>query len=51
MGEADFNWNKMPMMGRASQCNRLYQAGRSKYWVKVENPEHPAMSRVIEALV
>jgi ATP-dependent DNA ligase len=25
--------------------DRPYQAGRSKYWVKVKNREHPAMSR------
>ena len=25
-----------------------YQAGRSKYWVKVKNREHPAMRRVME---
>jgi ATP-dependent DNA ligase len=26
--------------------DRPYQAGRSKYWVKVKNREHPAMDRV-----
>jgi hypothetical protein len=25
-----------------------YQGGRSKYWVKVKNRKHPAMSRVME---
>jgi bifunctional non-homologous end joining protein LigD len=29
--------------------DRPYQAGRSKYWVKVKNRAHPAMSRVMEA--
>ena len=29
--------------------DRPYQGGRSKYWVKVKNPKHPAMSRVMEA--
>jgi hypothetical protein len=28
--------------------DRPYQAGRSKYWVKVKNRKHPAMSRVME---
>jgi ATP-dependent DNA ligase len=30
--------------------DRPYQAGRSKYWVKVKNREHPAMNRMAEAL-
>jgi hypothetical protein len=30
--------------------DRTYQGGRSKYWVKVKNRNHPAMSRAIEAL-
>ena len=29
--------------------DRPYQAGRSKYWVKVKNRQHPAMSRVMES--
>ena len=29
--------------------DRPYQGGRSKYWVKVKNRKHPAMSRVMEA--
>ena len=29
--------------------DRPYQAGRSKHWVKVKNPEHPGMSRVMKA--
>jgi bifunctional non-homologous end joining protein LigD len=29
--------------------DRAYQAGRSKYWVKVKNRKHPAMDRVMEA--
>jgi len=28
--------------------DRLYQAGRSKHWVKVKNRKHPAMERVME---
>jgi bifunctional non-homologous end joining protein LigD len=28
--------------------DRPYQGGRSKYWVKVKNRKHPAMSRVME---
>jgi ATP-dependent DNA ligase len=28
--------------------DRPYQSGRSKYWVKVKNRKHPAMSRVME---
>jgi ATP-dependent DNA ligase len=31
--------------------DRPYQGGRSKYWVKVKNRKHPAMSRVMEAAV
>jgi bifunctional non-homologous end joining protein LigD len=30
--------------------DRPYQAGRSKYWVKVKNRKHPAFDRVREAL-
>ena len=26
----------------------LYQAGRSKLWVKVKNRKHPAMARVMD---
>jgi hypothetical protein len=29
--------------------DRPYQAGRSKYWVKVKNRNDPAMSRVMQA--
>lgn len=29
--------------------DRPYQAGRSKYWVKVRNRSHPAMERVLDA--
>ena len=29
--------------------DRPYRAGRSPYWVKVKNREHPAMSRVMDA--
>ena len=29
--------------------DRPYQGGRSKYWVKVKNRKHPAMSRVMGA--
>jgi bifunctional non-homologous end joining protein LigD len=28
--------------------DRLYQAGRSKHWVKIKNRKHPAMDRVAE---
>jgi len=28
--------------------DRPYQSGRSKYWVKVKNRQHPAMRRVME---
>ncbi len=28
-------------------ADRLYQAGRSKHWMKVNDRQHPAMSRVI----
>src|SRR5689334_19773326 len=28
--------------------DRPYQAGRSKYWIKVKNRKHPAMERVME---
>jgi bifunctional non-homologous end joining protein LigD len=28
--------------------DRVYQAGRSKYWVKVKNRQHPAMNRLME---
>src|SRR5262249_1480115 len=30
--------------------DRPYQAGRSRYWVKVKNRRHPAMYRVMDAL-
>ena len=40
-------------MGReglvSKRRDRPYQGGRSKYWVKVKNQKHPAMSRVMEA--
>jgi bifunctional non-homologous end joining protein LigD len=29
--------------------DRPYQTGRSKYWIKVKNRNHPAMSRVMDA--
>jgi bifunctional non-homologous end joining protein LigD len=29
--------------------DRPYQAGRSKYWVKVKNRKHAAINRVMEA--
>ena len=29
--------------------DRPYEAGRSKYWLKVKNRKHPAMDRVAEA--
>ena len=29
--------------------DRPYQSGRSKYWTKVKNRQHPAMERVMEA--
>ncbi len=29
---------------------RAYRPGRSPNWVKVKNPEHPAMTRVMEAI-
>lgn len=32
-----------------SHRDRLHQGSRSKYWVKVKNPKHPAMDRVMEA--
>jgi len=35
--------------GPSKRRDRPYQGGRSKYWVKVENRKHPAMSRVMEA--
>jgi bifunctional non-homologous end joining protein LigD len=30
--------------------NRAYRPGRSPNWIKVKNPEHPAMTRVKDAL-
>lgn len=33
----------------AKRRDRPYQAGRSRYWVKVKNRSHPAMERVLEA--
>jgi bifunctional non-homologous end joining protein LigD len=30
--------------------DRPYRAGRSPHWVKVKNRNHPAMSRVMDAL-
>jgi hypothetical protein len=30
--------------------DRLYQAGRSKHWVKVKNRTHPAMYRMMDAI-
>jgi bifunctional non-homologous end joining protein LigD len=33
----------------SKRWDRSYQGGRSKYWVKVKNRKHPAMSRVNEA--
>jgi len=32
-------------IGAAKRRDRPYQAGRSKYWVKVKNRKHPAMER------
>jgi ATP-dependent DNA ligase len=34
----------------SKRAGRPYRAGRLKDWVKVKNREHPAMSRVMEAL-
>lgn len=31
----------------SKRCDRRYQAGQSKHWVKVKNRYHPAMSRVM----
>jgi ATP-dependent DNA ligase len=28
--------------------DRPYQAGRSKYWIKIKNRAHPAMDRIAE---
>jgi hypothetical protein len=33
----------------SKRWDRPYQAGRSKYWVKVKNRSHPAMNRVMES--
>jgi ATP-dependent DNA ligase len=36
--------------GLVSKRNdRAYQAGVSPNWVKIKNPDHPAMARVKEA--
>jgi ATP-dependent DNA ligase len=29
--------------------DRPYQAGRSRYWIKVKNRTHPATDRVMDA--
>jgi bifunctional non-homologous end joining protein LigD len=29
--------------------DRPYQAGRSKYWIKIKNREHPALERVMDS--
>jgi bifunctional non-homologous end joining protein LigD len=40
---------KMGLEGLVSKHrDRLYQAGRSKHWIKVKNRRHPAVSRVME---
>ena len=31
--------------------DRPYQAGRSKYWIKVKNRKHPAMERVMDSFL
>ncbi|WP_439399370.1 RNA ligase family protein [Bradyrhizobium sp. PMVTL-01] len=42
---------KMGLEGIVSKHrDRPYQAGRSKYWIKVKNRTHPAMYRVMDAL-
>ena len=30
----------------SKHCDRSYRAGPSPHWVKIKNPEHPAMRRV-----
>jgi ATP-dependent DNA ligase len=32
----------------SKRSDRPYQAGRSKYWIKVKNRKHPAMDRAAE---
>jgi bifunctional non-homologous end joining protein LigD len=40
----------MGLEGLVSKRRDLpYQAGRSRYWLKVKNRKHPAMSRLMEA--
>jgi bifunctional non-homologous end joining protein LigD len=29
--------------------DRPYEAGRSRYWIKVKNSKHPAIERVLDA--
>jgi bifunctional non-homologous end joining protein LigD len=34
----------------SKRLDRVYGAGRCKYWVKIKNPAHPAYSRVRDGL-
>jgi bifunctional non-homologous end joining protein LigD len=38
------------MAAFSAHRDRLYQAGRSKHWIKVKNRKHPAMYRVMDAM-
>jgi bifunctional non-homologous end joining protein LigD len=41
---------RMGLKGLVSKRrDRPYQAGRSKYWIKVKNRQHPAMERVLDS--
>jgi bifunctional non-homologous end joining protein LigD len=35
----------------SKRCDRAYSAGKSKHWIKVKNPAHPAYSRVRDKLL
>ena len=35
----------------SKRSDRPYRTGRSKDWIKVKNRKHPAMSRVVDAML
>jgi bifunctional non-homologous end joining protein LigD len=34
----------------SKRCDRSYSPGKSKHWIKVKNPAHPAYNRVRDQL-
>jgi hypothetical protein len=40
--------NGPPVLTRRRDPDRAYRAGRCTHWIKIKNPDAPAMTRVME---